>query len=173
VEISPGGSTPPPPSVPDISQALANLQSGNGSIADQATVMTGSATNLVAEAGTGFHLTPEAATALIASCDESLKALGEIRQDLGIVQEAPKLGQTKGALGVSSFTQGVATDTHGIVAAVYGLEATISQMRQAYMKAAANYQAIEQQVADSANTLSQEVHQQNSPAPQHGRIRAE
>ena len=172
MEISPGGSTPPPPSVPNINQALANLQSGNGTIADQATVMTGSATNLVAEAGTGFHLTPEAATALIASCDESLRALSHIQQDLTVVREAPKLGLTKGALGVSSFTQGVAIDTHGIVAAVLGLESTISQMRQAYVKAVAHYQAIEQQITDSVNTLSQEVQQQNAPTPQHGRIRA-
>jgi hypothetical protein len=170
VEISPGGSTPPPPSVPDINQALANQAQ---SLASQATVMTGSATNLVAEAGTGFHLTPEAATALIASCDESLRALAGISQDLIVVQEAPKLGEIRGAKDVSSFTRKVAVDLQGIVAAVQGLAGTITQMRQAYLKAVANYQAIEQQVADSASTLSQEVRQQNAPAAQHGRIRAE
>jgi hypothetical protein len=135
--------------------------------------MTGSATNLVAEAGTGFHLTPEAATALIASCDESLKALANIQQDLFVLRNAPELGGIGTAKGVSLLTQGVAVDRHGIVAAVHGLAATISQMRQAYLKAAANYQAIEHQVTDSVNTLSQEVQQQNSAAPQHGRIRAE
>jgi len=96
--------------VPDINQALANLHSGNGTMADQATVMTGSATNLVAAAGTGFHLTPEAATALIASCDESLRVLAGLGQDLIAVRETPRLGGTKGALSVSSFTQLVAGD---------------------------------------------------------------
>lgn len=170
MEISPGGGTSPPSSVPDINQALANLHSGNGTMADQATVMTGSATNLVAAAGNGFHLTPEAATALIASCDESLRVLAGLGQDLIAVRETPRLGGTKGALSVSSFTQRVAGDQQGIVAAVHGLQGTISQMRQAYQKAVANYQAVEQQIADK---LAHGMQQENSPAPQHGSIRAE
>jgi hypothetical protein len=172
VEISPGGGAPPP-SVPNINQALANLQSGKGTMADQATVMSGSATNLVASAGTGFKLDPEAATALIASCDESLKVLDHIQADLAFVRNAPHLGRTKGALTVSAFTQNVASDHQGIVNAVLGLQATVSQMRQAYQKAVANYQAIEQHVTDSVNKLAQEVQQENAPMPQHGRIRAE
>ena len=43
-------------------------------------------------------------------------------------------------------------------------------MRQAYQKAVANYQAVEQQIADE---LAHEMQQENSPAPQHGSIRAE
>ena len=172
MEISPGGGAPPP-SVPNINQALANLQSGKGTIADQATVMSGSATNLVASAGTGFKLDPEAATALIASCDESLKVLDGITQHLMTVREAPKLGATNGARTVSSFTQKVATDPQGIAAAVLNLQGTITQMRHAYQKAVANYQAIEQHVTDSVNKLAREVQQQNAPVPQHGRIRAE
>jgi hypothetical protein len=156
--------------VPDINQALANEAQ---TLASQATVMTGSATNLVAAAGTGFKLTPEAATALIASCEESLQTLADIRQDLFVLQHAPELGGIGNARGVSRLTQNVAVDQQGIVAAVNGLQSTISQMRQAYMKAVANYQAIDQQVADSVHILSQEVQQQNSPAAPHGRIRAE
>jgi len=38
--------------------------------------LSGSATNLVASAGTGFKLDPEAATALIASFDESPQGPG-------------------------------------------------------------------------------------------------
>ena len=173
MEIDPGGGAAPAPPVPNINQALANLQSGKGTIADQATVMSGSASNLVAAAGTGFKLDPEAATALIASCDESLKVLSDITQDLVNVRETPRLGGTKGAQTVSSFTQKVAADPQGIVAAVHSLKATIMQMRQAYQKAVANYQAIEQQVTDSVNKLAQEVKQENAPVPQHGRIRAE
>jgi hypothetical protein len=174
VEIDPGGGgAAPAPPVPNINQALANLQSGNGTIADQATVMSGSATNLVAAAGTGFKLDPEAATALIASCDESLRVLDGLTGDLIQVREAPKLGGTRGARTVSSFTQKVASDPQGIAAAVVSLKGTITQMRQAYLKAVANYQAIEQQVTDSVNKLAQEVKQENAPAPQHGRIRAE
>lgn len=171
MENSPGDG--PAPAVPDINKALANLDSGNGTIGDQAAVMNGSATSLVAAAGTGFKLDPEAATALIASCDESLRILAEVRQDLGRVQEAPQLGEIGGARTVSSFTQKVATDGRGIVGAVESLRGTISQMRDAYQKAVANYQAIEQQTTDAANKLNQEVQQQNAPAPQHGRIRAE
>lgn len=173
MEIDPGGSAAPTPPVPNINQALVNLQSGKGTIADQATVMSGSATNLVAAAGTGFKLTPEAATALIASCDESLTVLRGITQDLMAVRETPRLGGTKGAQTVSSFTQKVASDPQGIVAAVHSLQGTIEQMRQAYKKAITNYQAIEQQVTDSVGKLAQEVKQENAPAPQHGRIRAE
>jgi hypothetical protein len=173
VEISPGGSPPEPSSVPNINQALAHIQSGNGTLFDQATVMAGSATNLVAAAGTGFHLTPEAATALIAACDESIQILRDLDADLIIVREAPKLGKTKGAQAVSSFTQQAGSDAHGIAAAVDNLRATIEQMRQAYQRAAANYQAIEQQVTDSVNKLNQEVQQQNAPARQQGRIRPE
>lgn len=169
MEISPGDGAAP--AVPNINQALANLQSGTGTIADQATVMNGSATNLVAAAGTGFKLDPEAATALIASCEESLDVLNSIGADLQMVREAPKLGATKGAQTVSTFTQKVASDPQGIVEAVKSLESTVWQMQQAYQKAVANYQAVEQQVSDSVNTLSKEVQQQN--APQHGRMRAE
>jgi hypothetical protein len=159
--------------VPDINQALANVRSGNGTLSDQATVMTGSATDLVTAAGTGFTLTPEAATALIASCDKSLDVLHGIARDLRNVRDAPNLGETKGAKAVSALTQNAAKDHQGIVAAVTGLQATITQMREAYQKAVANYQAIEMQVADSANRLTQELRSQNAPATQRGRIRAE
>jgi hypothetical protein len=135
--------------------------------------MAGSAANLVAAAGTGFHLTPEAATALIASCDESLAVLNGLLEDLLTVRQAPKLGKTKGGEAVSSFTQQAAIDAQGIGAAVDNLKHTIAQMRQAYQKAAANYQTIEQQVTDSVNTLKREVQQLNVPTTQQGRIRPE
>ncbi|HKN98110.1 MAG TPA: hypothetical protein VJX10_13400 [Pseudonocardiaceae bacterium] len=158
--------------MPDIEQALAKLDAGKGTINDQATVMNGSAANLVAAAGTGFTLDPEAATALIASCEEALKTLGDaVQESMFIVEEAPKLGGTKGAQTVSSFTHQVACDSEGISRALHNLQGTISQMRDAYQKAVAGYQAIEQQIADSANKLDQEVNQQNAPAPQHGPIR--
>ena len=170
MEISAGGGAEP--GVPNINQALAKLLTGHGTIADQATVMTGSATNLVSAAGTGFKLDPEAATALIASCDESLDLLRKIEMDLYNVREAPRLGGTKGAHTVSTFTQKVASDPQGIVSAVANLQATITQMRQAYQKAVANYHAIEQNVTDAVSKLAREVQQENAPVPQHGRMRA-
>jgi hypothetical protein len=172
VQIPPDGSAPPA-SVPNINQALANLQSGKGTVADQATVMNGSAANLVNVAGSGFELDPEAAAALIASCDESLNILMGLGEDLRAVQEAPKLGSLKAAQSVSSFTQKVAADPQGIAKAVNDLQGTIAQMKQAYQKAVANYQAIDQQVSDQVNKLAAEVKQENAPAPQYGRMRAE
>lgn len=166
-----GGGTAPAP-VPDIAQALAKLDAGKGTINDQATVMNGSAANLVAAAGTGFTLDPEAATALIASCEEALRVLSEVvAQTAEVIGQAPKLGGTKGARTVSSFTQNVAGDSQGIVRAVNNLQGTITQMRDAYQKAVANYQDIEQQVADSANKLDQEVNQRNAPGPPRGPMR--
>jgi hypothetical protein len=158
--------------VPDINAARANLNSGTGTLADQATVMNGSAQNLVAAAGTGFTLHPEAATALIASCVESLNVLEGMQSDLRNLREAPRLGGTKGAQTVSAFTHNVANDHKGIVEAVRNLQGTIDQMRQAYIKAAANYHELEQQVADSVKKLDQEVQQEkNAPVPGKGRIR--
>jgi hypothetical protein len=165
-----GGATAPAP-MPDIEQALAKLDAGKGTINDQATVMNGSAANLVAAAGTGFTLDPEAATALISSCEEALNVLGGVAYDLQAVRAAPRLGDTRGARSVSPFTQRVAVDSHGITTAVHNLQGTITQMLDAYKKAVANYQAIEQQVKDSVNTLDQEVKQQNAPAPQRSPIR--
>ncbi|HEX3648390.1 MAG TPA: hypothetical protein VHV49_08175 [Pseudonocardiaceae bacterium] len=164
-----GGATAPPP---NIAQALAKLQAGQGTINDQATIMNGSAANLVAAAGTGFTLDSEAATALIASCDEALKLLSNAEQNVFRVQEAPKLGGTKGAQTVSSFTHKVASDSQGIAHAIQNLQGTIAQMRDAYKKAVANYQAIEQQVTDSVHKLGQEVRQQNAPTSVPGPIRA-
>jgi hypothetical protein len=89
------------------------------------------------------------------------------------VQDAPRLGGIPGAVIVSNFTQGVANDGRGIVLAVQGLQETISQMRDAYQQAVANYQAIELHVADSVSKFALEVQQQNAPAPQHSRVRAE
>jgi hypothetical protein len=173
VEAAPGGGGG---AVPDFSAAVAqasgNIAAGKGTLNDQATVMSGSAANLVASAGSGFKLDPDAATALIASCDESLKILEGMERDLQYIREAPKLGQTQPAQHVAQFTQAVANDPRGMVRAVENLRATINQMRDAYKKAVANYQSIEQQVTDSANKLASEVQRQNQPAPQHGRIRA-
>jgi hypothetical protein len=171
-EIDGGGEAPTPTPVPNIDQALAKLHAGQGTINDQATVMNGSAANLVAAAGTGFTLDPEAATALIASCEEALRVLHGAEQDLVNLQQAPRLGGTKGAQTVSSFTHKVASDSQGIAHAIQNLQGTITQMRDAYQKAVANYQAIEQHVADSANKLDQEVRQQNAPTSVPGPLRA-
>jgi hypothetical protein len=169
VLINPDGSVSATPT-PDINAALANLNSGKGTVADQATVMNGSAANLVNAAGTGFTLDPAAATALIASCDESLDILLTISEDLRLVQETPRLGGIKAAQDVATFTQKVASDPKGIAKAVSDLQGTIAQMKQAYQKALGNYQAIDQQVSDTVNKLAAEVNQVNSPAPQRGRI---
>lgn len=170
MEMIPGGGAAP---VPNINAALERIDAGQGTLADQATVMTGSATNLVSAAGSGFKLDPEAATALIASCDESLNVLRNVQMDLEQVANAPRLGTSSGQQQVASFTHNVASDHQGIVQAVGGLQATITQMRQAYQKAVANYQAIEQQVTDSVNKLAGDVKKEHEPMPQYGRMRAE
>lgn len=177
-----GGYNVTPPPSPAVAGALDlnakvavaehNLASGTGTLGDQSTVMNGSAANLVAAAGTGFKLDPEAGAALIASCDESLKVLSGIDFDVLNARNAPQLGGTKTAVSVADFTQRAASDPQGIAEAIQNLKGTISQMRQAYQKAVANYQAIEQHVTDSVTQLDREVQQQNSPVQQHGRNRA-
>jgi hypothetical protein len=171
----PGGSSPA--SVPNFSaliqQAQAKDAAGTANMADQGIIMQGSAGNLVGAAGTGFHITPEAAPAMIASVQESLHILNDMAADLARIQEAPQLGGLPAAQKVSGFTQSVATDNvQGYVQGILSLQGTLEQMLHAYQKAVANYHEIEQQVADSANQLQQAVQQNTLPPPQHGRIQA-
>jgi hypothetical protein len=103
---------------------------------------------------------------------ESLKILESIENDLKAVDAAPQLGTLPAARKASTFTHGVANDHQGIVQGVLSLKATLNQMLDAYQKAVANYHAIEQQVTDSVNQLSQAVHNGTLPPPRHGRIQA-
>jgi hypothetical protein len=125
------------------------LASGTGTAADQATVMDGSAANLVSAAGNGFRLEPAAARALATSCGESVKILESVEQHLATVANQPSLGSLPGVSRIASFTQSVANDPQGVVRAVDSLRSTLAQMQSAYEKAAGNYEQTEQEVADA------------------------
>jgi hypothetical protein len=122
------------------------LASGTGNAADQATVMDGSAANLVSAAGTGFKIQPEAAKALAESCGESLRILGTVRNDILTVAEKPALGTLPGVSDIATFTGKVGGDDQGIGKAVESLMSTLTQMQQAYENAARSYQNIDDEV---------------------------
>jgi hypothetical protein len=124
------------------------IQEMSRSLADQAKAMSGSAGNLVAAAGTGFKLDPEAAATLIKGCRDALTELDHAAAIATALDAAPQLGTLAGAAQISGFTQQVATDDSGIVVAVHRLRATINQMMSAYQKASTNYQETEQMIAD-------------------------
>jgi hypothetical protein len=174
VLIAPDGGGAPSnlPNYAQLLQAQTNVANGTGTLADQGVIMQGGAANLVAAAGSGFGLSPEGAAPLIASIQESLRMLNDLDYHLEVVQRAPQLGTLPAARKASTFTHGVANDHQGIVQGVLSLKATLNQMLDAYQKAVANYHAIEQQVTDSVNQLSQAVHNGTLPPPRHGRIQA-
>lgn len=135
--------------IANFTESAKKIASGTGTAADQATVMDGSAANLVSAAGSGFKLDHEAAVTLATSCGESLAILNSVQQHIGTLQRAPKLGSLPGAPGIATFTRDVATDPEGIAKAVQSLQATLEQMQTAYEKAAANYEQTEQDVKDA------------------------
>lgn len=135
--------------VQNFAASARKLASGTGTAADQATVMDGSAANLVSAAGNGFRLDPAAAKALATSCAESVEILESVRQHLSTVAGAPSLGTLPGVSQIATFTQHVASDPQGIVHAVASLQSTLAQMRSAYEKAAGNYEQTEHEVADA------------------------
>lgn len=120
--------------------------------ASQAAKMDGSAGNLVKAAGGGggggFKLDPHAAANLAAACKAAMDHILDMRSDLDIIQEAPKLGSLQGAQAVANYTQNVATDPQGMVQAVNSLNATLQQMHDAYIQASTNYQQTNEQVGD-------------------------
>jgi hypothetical protein len=167
--------TSTPGAVPDFvgvaQQANANLAAGTGTLADQGVVMQGSAGNLVAAAGPGFHLDAEGAATLIAGIRKAQDLLRGLDKHHVKLLEAPQLGDLDYAKRVSAFTRSVATDQQGVVPGVESLRATLAQMEQAYEKAFGNYQAVEQQINDSMNGPTQGLAQGNTP-PYHGGPRA-
>lgn len=133
--------------VQNFAASAQKLASGTGTAADQATVMDGSAANLVSAAGKGFRLDPAAAKTLAVSCAESVKILESVRQHLTTVAGEPSLGSLPGVSQIATFTQHVASDPQGIVHAVASLQSTLAQMQSAYEKAAGNYEQTEHDVA--------------------------
>ncbi|HEY4022702.1 MAG TPA: hypothetical protein VGM75_28680 [Pseudonocardiaceae bacterium] len=133
--------------VQNLAASARKLAAGTGTAADQATVMDGSAANLVSSAGGGFQLDPASAKALAVSCGESVKILNSVQQHLTTVAHQPSLGSLPGVSQIASFTQSVAADPQGIVRAVASLRSTLTQMQSAYEKASADYEQTEHDVA--------------------------
>jgi hypothetical protein len=115
----------------------------------QAVQIESSAKNLVAAAGTGFHLEPEAAATLIKACQDSLHELDHLTGELMAISQAPKLGQSPGAQVVAPFTQQVGADQQGMVPAIESLKKTLADMIRAYQKASTNYAETEAIIAQS------------------------
>lgn len=139
--------------VQDFAASARKLATGTGTAADQATVMDGSAANLVSAAGNGFRLDPAAAKTLAVSCAESVQILESVKQHLSTVAGEPSLGSLPGVSQIATFTQHVASDPQGIVHAVTSLQSTLTQMRSAYEKAAGNYEQTEHDVAAAMKNL--------------------
>ncbi len=135
--------------IENFSASAKKIAAGTGTAADQATVMDGSAANLVSAAGSGFRIDREAAVTLAKSCGESLAILNSVEQHINTLQAAPKLGSLPGVGEIATFTKNVATDPEGIAKAVQSLQATLQQMQTAYEKAAADYEQTEQEVKDA------------------------
>jgi hypothetical protein len=108
-------------------------------IAAQSAQIQASAQQLSATAGSGFHITPEAAATLIKSCMHALDELNSLAPHVITVSQAPQLGQTPGAAVVGPFTQQVATDAQGVRQAIDNLKQTLGNMIAAYQKASTNY----------------------------------
>ena len=108
-------------------------------IAVQSAQIQASAQKLAANAGSGFHIEPEAAATLIKSCMHSLDELNSLGASVNVIIQAPKLGQTPGAQVVAPFTQSVATDAQGMRQAIQNLRQTLTDMIQAYHQASTNY----------------------------------
>lgn len=108
-------------------------------IAVQSAQIQVSAQKLATNAGSGFHIEPEAAATLIKSCMTSLDELNGLHSHVMTVSQAPKLGQTPGANVVAPFTQQVATDPQGIGQAITNLTQTLQDMIKAYHQASTNY----------------------------------
>jgi hypothetical protein len=126
-------------------------------LAAQADQIAGTAKTLVASAGTGFKLDPEAAAALITGCRKSIDEIARARKYAAALSAPPALGDLKGAKSISKFTQAVATDERGMLHALDGLTRTLEQMMAAYEKASANYQETEELVTKMLNAQSTEL----------------
>lgn len=113
----------------------------------QAKQVAGSAKNLVAGAGSSFHIEPTAAATLIKSCQDALDELELMGRDVVALAEAPQLGKSPGALVVASFTKDVANDPQGIKPAIENLKSTLNDMMAAYQKASTNYAETETALA--------------------------
>ncbi len=119
----------------------------------QAAQMDGSAGNLLAAAGKGFTLDPQAAATLAAACRSAMDTIRGMTRDLDNISQAPKLGTLEGAQVIATYTQNVATDPQGMLQAVESLNATLQQMHDAYLQASRNYQETNEQVADILSKL--------------------
>lgn len=116
-------------------------------ISKQVKTIQSGAKNLVAGAGSGFYLEPEAAATLIKSCHDSLDQLDLLDRELSTLAQAPKLGISPGARAVAPFTLSVATDEQGIQHAIDGLKSILNDMITAYQKASTNYARTEEALA--------------------------
>jgi hypothetical protein len=115
----------------------------------QAKQVEGGAKNLVAGAGSSFHVEPAAAATLIKSCQDALDQLDLLVNSTITLHQAPQLGTSPGANVISKFTQDVATDSQGILPAIISLKATLNDMIAAYRKASTNYAETEAHLAQS------------------------
>jgi hypothetical protein len=118
-------------------------------VSQQAAQIQNSAKSFTANAGSGFHIEPQAAATLIKACTDSLRELDELQLHVERLKQAPQLGETPGAKVISHFTQQVATDPRGILPALDGLKATLNDMIAAYRKASTNYAETEEFLAQS------------------------
>jgi hypothetical protein len=136
-------------STPDVGAGAALGAQIAAQINQQAVQIESSAKNLVVAAGTGFHIEPEAAATLIKACQDSIHELNDLTNELFLISQAPKLGQTPGARVVAPFTQQVATDEQGVIPAIVSLKKTLADMITAYQKASTNYAETEAIIAQS------------------------
>jgi hypothetical protein len=134
--------------ISEVTQAMrAAVQTAE--IAAQSAQIQASAQQLASNAGSGFHIEPEAAATLIKSCMTSLDELNQLEHHVITVGQAPQLGRTPAAEVVSPFTQQVATDPRGIIPAIQNLRQTLTDMMAAYRKASTNYAETEAMVQAS------------------------
>lgn len=119
--------------------AAAQAATTAAQVAAQSAQIQASAKQLSATAGTGFHITPEAAATLIKSCMHALDELNSLWRHTYTIKQAPQLGQTPAATVVAPFTQQVASDAQGMVPAIQNLRQTLTDMIAAYHKASTNY----------------------------------
>ena len=134
--------------ISEVAQAMQAAERA-ADIAAQSAQIEASAQQLAGNAGSGFHIEPEAAATLVKSCMTALDELNGLRPHVLTVSQAPKLGTTPGAQVVAPFTQQVATDAEGISVAITNLTNTLQDMIAAYKKASTNYAETEALIQSS------------------------
>lgn len=131
----------------------------------QAAQIQSSAQGFKAAAGTGFHITPEAAATLVNGCRHSIDLVDVAIRRMADASQMPKLGQTPVAVVVAPFTQHVATDTQGMMQALQTLKITLQDMVQAYYQASTNYHETESIVTQSMQAQHVALPSPATPSP--------